>query len=1110
MLPRPIRNQLPALTVGLLSLCASLIAFSYAQQRDLDQAERTVRAHAFRAQTDLTHTFLDTQSALEQLARELAATEGTIQPRVAELAHDLVGDKAHSPIRTLLFIRADDEGRPLGFTAAWPQDFTASPPKLTAQTLAQLAYSAEHGVPTLLDNPLPQWPEPTSRIAVAMAVFMPHLTPAPSRPLGWVAALLDEPAHWPVSHGVTLHGTQMLVYQGPDRRRSQEIGRLSVNIDDAERRAELSEPQLFEIKLRGRTLYAAVRVDPDQAGAPSPQAWIVALAGPAISVLLAGVLAALRVARDHGEALARAMAASKAAAEAQLAESRDRFQEAVRGASDGYWDLRLPGGPLCLSSRFLELLGHEPAELVTVPDALWSFVHSDDYPQARAALENAARAGAGFEIECRLLNARGEYRWHQIRGTTSGGADARRVVGTILDISERREAEQRIRLLNSVVVNSKDAIAVMEPARGGAFGPVMFANAALCGQTNYEPEEIAGRTLDVLFGPSTLAEEIDTLRAALREGRPERAEIELYSKDGQSFWVDLNLFPVRDDDAAITHWVAISRDITVRKFAEAKVQISNELLSEAKAQVERHARELARNNAKLEEARLQAVRASSAKSEFLARMSHEIRTPLNGVIGTIRLLRGTPLTPEQDRFADVCMTSASGLLELINDILDFSKIEAGRMDIERVAFSPSAEVQTSLAMLEPLAAGKGLALHATFDPSVPSSAVGDPLRFRQIVTNLVSNAVKFTERGSVSVTVLAADAEDGSLLRVEVTDTGVGIPPDRIDRLFREFSQVDNSTTRHYGGTGLGLAICRRLATLMGGEIGVRSRPGAGSTFWFTVRALPVGADQDNPQGATAPAALSPEQRARVRVLVAEDNRVNQLVAREVLSRAGYPCEIAEDGETAVNMYIKGRYDLILMDWHMPKLDGCDAARTIRAYEASSGRARVPIIALTANALTGDRERCLEAGMDDYHTKPLEPERLIPAMDRLAAAGAAAPRAPSSPPLDAEDALKRCMGNAELLGEVLAEFRGQLVSDLASLSQDFTPAGEELRRMAHAIKGAAANVSAQKLRTLAASVENLARESAGDLRGPIDALTEEIRRCVEFIDSREPRRGATA
>jgi signal transduction histidine kinase/CheY-like chemotaxis protein len=407
-----------------------------------------------------------------------------------------------------------------------------------------------------------------------------------------------------------------------------------------------------------------------------------------------------------------------------------------------------------------------------------------------------------------------------------------------------------------------------------------------------------------------------------------------------------------------------ARDSLERRVKERTndLQVSNVRLAAANQQ-------LIAANERSNELAHSAQAANRAKSEFLANMSHEIRTPMNGVIGMIELLLDGKLDSQQRDYAETIRSSGRALITVINDILDFSKIEAGKMELESTPFDIAQLLEDVRKLVSVQAQEKGLQLTTSLDPDVPVNVHGDAGRLRQICINLCGNAVKFTPAGAVQVHIAVQSRDADSVrLRWSVRDTGIGIPTDRIDQLFKPFSQIDSSSTRKYGGTGLGLSIVKRLVELMNGELEIESRIGSGSTFSFTVP-FQVATVAQHSASAIVDRSDYANTAAAARVLIAEDNAVNEKVARRMLEKLGYIVDSVPDGSEAVRAWETGRYRLILMDCQMPVLDGYDATREIRRREQGT---RIPIVALTAHALTGDDQKCFDAGMDDYLTKPLD------------------------------------------------------------------------------------------------------------------------------------------
>jgi PAS domain S-box-containing protein len=830
------------------------------------------------------------------------------------------------------------------------------------------------------------------------------------------------------------------------------------------------------------------------------------------SALLGLYLNNLMAGRLRAEQMIRARTAA-------LAEETQRLALVLNGTRAGLWDWNIRTGDIIVNDRWAEITGHPIAELAPVTIETWKrLCHPEDLPRSQHLMaEHFAGRLPFYDCECRMRHKQGHWIWVHARGQVVAHDPARhplRMTGTHLDITTRKQADEELH-------QSKEAL-----------------------------------------------------------------------------------------------------------------EATNQDLERATAQ----ANELA----------VRAELGSVAKSQFLANMSHEIRTPMNGVIGMTGLLLETELTPDQRKYAEIVRASGETLLALINDILDFSKIEAKKLALEILEFDLRTTMDDATEMLALRAHEKGLELSCLVEPDVPRTLRGDPGRLRQIVVNLAGNAIKFTRAGEVALHVtLVSQTQNQAILKFAITDTGIGIPKDRLPALFTPFVQVDGSTTRKYGGTGLGLAISKQLSAMMGGQIGVESETGCGSTFWFTAEfdkePSPSAAREANPAGAPckllvvddhasnrqvalslvqafggtgdeAPdgvAALSqlraavrsgapyqvalvdkimpgmsgedlakriledpeisgtrlvlvsalghhtetrqwkaqgfaasltkplraahvnrclknlltvmpaerlepsaplanpiPKRPERKRILIAEDNQTNQEVVLTILKKLGYQAEAVGNGVEAVKCLEQMSYDLVLMDCQMPEMDGYEASRRLRAPSARLANPGVPIIAITANALEGDMDKCLAAGMNDYLPKPVHPQQLAAMLAKWLAPGAST--APATVPVAAPENRKvifnqltlteRLMGDRMLARKILGQFSHEMPRQMAALTQAMQEGNlTNVRLLAHSIKGASATVAAEALSQVALEMEDASEAGqVGPLPGLLNTLKKEFEEVTDL------------
>jgi len=643
---------------------------------------------------------------------------------------------------------------------------------------------------------------------------------------------------------------------------------------------------------------------------------------------------------------------------------------------------------------------------------------------------------------------------------------------------------ENLNMLSAVVSKTKNAISIMDPN-----GTVIWVNDAFIRLTGCSLSAAIGNRLDeLLFGPSTEPAAFRRFREAFETGRELTQDVLQYHQDGRTFWVESNLIPVHDAAGRLARWIGIDTDITKRRQTEESLRAAKEA----------------------------AEASNRAKSEFLANLSHEIRTPMNAIIGMTDLAMATDLSRQQREYLKTVQSSAESLLTLLNDILDLSKIEAGRLQLEEIDFNLADVVNDALRTLRVEAREKGLEIAANLPANLPVPLRGDSMRLRQILLNLVGNAVKFTERGGVTVEVVEQWRGDDEVnVHFSVSDTGIGIPSDKLDKIFQAFTQGDTSTTREFGGSGLGLTITAELVRMMKGHIWVLSTVGKGSTFHFTAR-LAIGRatpPAEEPHASSHTLEKTPPENAAgwtgqaakpLHVLVADDHGANRHLVVTVLQRRGHACVEATNGREAVEAARNQTFDVVLMDVQMPVLDGFKATAAIRESEKATGK-HLPIVALTAHAMAGDREKCLAAGMDAYLPKPLRPSTLVQLVEEVGLAAATERDQAASPSpdhdrtrgYDLQIALEGMDNDVDLLMDQMNFF---LNDGPALVEQVFDAVGNgkprQLELSAHRLKGLLARYAYDEAAEIARALEQMARDGTFDGAKP---LCETLARRVDHL-----------
>ena len=764
--------------------------------------------------------------------------------------------------------------------------------------------------------------------------------------------------------------------------------------------------------------------------------------------------------------------------------SEQRHRATFEQAPTGIVHSSLDGHFLSCNPKFAEIIGYELDEIRGLH--FRDVTLGSDLPANEDILKQLSTGQADLiRWEKRYVRKDGRINWARL--TTSALKDSEgellQYISIVEDIHEQKRAEIEIEQVNERLRLATKAAGV------GIWDWDVVEDRLIWDERmlrlyGLESDQFSGayQAWQAGLHPEDKAREDQKIQAALRGEKEFDTEFRVVWPDGSIHFIRALSIVQRNAKGEPIHLVGTNWDITAHK--RAADQLKEALVSAEKLACE-------------------AARANAAKSDFLASMSHEIRTPLHGIIGMTDLLLGTLLTPEQKHFAETAKSSCDALLNLINDILDFSKIEANRLQIVVGDFSLRDLLRQLGTTLSVNAEKKNLDFLIEISADVPDELQGDSHRLRQILLNLIGNAIKFTDRGRVALEVsLASTTTDCCAVRFLVSDTGIGIPEDKIGLLFKKFSQVDSGKSRRYAGTGLGLAISKQLAELMGGRIGVSSEPGVGSKFWFEVILQAATRRVDTYPETTA--ALTKPTSLKGRVLLAEDNPTNREVALRLLAKLGLQAESASDGAEALARLKAESFDLVLMDVRMPVMDGIGVTRRIRRDTSGAYDPQIPVIALTADAMEGERELCLNAGMDGFLSKPISIDTLRKELQKWLWPSDATPRPDRTTAsglrlqiFNQDDLLQRLEGDEALLTAIVKRFIDDQRTQMDALRAAFERSDKsEAFRLAHSIKGAAASVAAEQMAELGALMQQLGQ--AGNLEGASSLLPELERAFREF------------
>ena len=765
-----------------------------------------------------------------------------------------------------------------------------------------------------------------------------------------------------------------------------------------------------------------------------------------------------------------------------LIREKQKLAEAQKLAHIGSWELNLADSSISLSDELQRIFGVFPDRKNLSLDEFVAFIHPIEKQFLKISIENSRKSRNPFTLYHRIIRPDGVVKILHTRGETftDGLGNVTMIVGTGQDVTERFHEEElamaATKSYNSVIIRDKT-------------GKIEWVNDGFTQLSGYALEEVRNTLGEVLKNghhPEILNQNV-YFEKVLHEKAPISFESLNYTKGGRKYWSITTLTPVLGNDGNVERIISIDTDISARKQMEEDLVLANKISEHSLRKGNKALNDLTIAKKQLEES-------VKVKEQFLANMSHEIRTPMNAIVGFTNLLLKTKVTPDQSQYIDAIKTSGENLLVIINDILDFSKIESGMVNFEQIPLRLSETIASLTDMMRPKSQEKKIQFFTQIDSKIHDRLIGDPTRLTQILLNLVGNAIKFTEQGEIHVAVdLLDETSDTVNLNFSVSDTGIGIQKNKLVSIFEGFTQATNETTRKFGGTGLGLSIVKQLVELQGGSVFVESKLGEGSTFSFH---LPMKKDLSSAGDAHSHMQPEPIDLANLpdlNLLLVEDNYLNQVLAKKILSDWKMKVEIAENGLVAIDKIEKNEYDLVLMDIQLPEMDGYEATKHIRK-KMNRSKSNIPIIAMTAHAISGEAEKCLAAGMDDYISKPFEPKdlynKIATALTKKRVYYAKITKEPiiQKHTMDVQkqtdlDYLKQlAKGSNEFILQMINLFKEQTPAALAAIEKAYDAKDwRALRAIVHKIKPSFGFMGIASLKTIVVSLEENAEKGINEL-----------------------------